>query len=491
MINQMAQRLLRKIAHNQLEKLKLSYYKIHNKRLPVIVVVGTVGKSSVTLLISQLLEANNYKVISGTSQQKNLNTTSGLAMSLGNFYFELSSGNKIWNWLKLFTLAFWTTIFPKVDLGQPTVLVSEVGFDYQNEAQNYEEIFGNIDLLVVTAATWEHNQGFEEHVNSHRVNFISKHLPDYWSQTLSSKLHDGRLRNIALEQLWLTRNSHYVVLPEKIGEISNTILTNINQSEAAMDSSQTNIILEAESSKPRFYTSTADANRVNGILVSGRFVYNSKYLLPKSFARTSLILDSVVKALNLEEETVAQTLSDCNLPFGRFGFFNGLNETKIVDSTYNSDPASLGYFLDTLEEVINNEPDFGNPTCHTLILGEMRELGATAVIEHKNILNRLIDLQEKYPRQFLEIYLLGQEWQKCSDEATTSWFVKYKGQMFKRYESAQKINKEIDKIIIQKGSWFWVKGSQNTIFLEVVVEHLLANPEDKKFLCRQEEKWKR
>lgn len=489
MLSQFAQRIIRLIAHKQLEKLQNSYINEHNRRLPVVVVVGTVGKSSVTLLVNDLLHRNGYKVISGTSEQKNLNTMTGLVMSLGGFYFELSEGNKFINTIRLITKGLWTIFRPKIDLSKLTALVSEIGFDYQNEAFDYVSIFGQIDLLIVTATTWEHNQGFEDHVNPYRLDKIANYLPESWNQALVSKFNDGKLRNIAIEQLWLSQNAHYLVLPDKIGEISNTILTNCISSEQTMSTTQNSTVLKTSETQPKFYTAFADAHRVNGILVSNKLVYNSKYLLPKSFARTSLILDSVVNALDLDVETVSQTVANCNLPFGRFGFFNGINDTKIVDSTYNSDPASLSYFLDTLEEVINNKEDFGNPSGHILILGEMRELGSTAVIEHRNVLDRILELEKKYPEQIMDIYLLGTEWQKCTDAESMEYEVKFKNRTFIRYLNAQNIATAIDRTIINKDSWFWIKGSQNTIFLEIVVEHLLQNQSDKKFLCRQEPKW--
>ena len=314
-------------------------------------------------------------------------------------------------------------------------------------------------------------------------------MPDYWSNTLSNGLIDPQLRNIAIEQLWLGKNAQYLVLPDKIGEISNTIITNIPNNEQYLERIQSTPIIETLTNTPKFYTATVDAQRLNGILCSDKLIYNSKYLLPKSFARTSAILQCVANVLELEQESISSTLVNCSLPFGRFGYFNGVNNTKIVDSTYNSDPASLGYFLDTLEEVINSPDEFGFPIGHTLILGEMRELGNTAKAEHTKILDRIIELQTKYSTQILNVYLLGQEWSKCGQAISGAGLVNYNNQSWKVYSTAFGICNLIVKNELVENSWFWIKGSQNTIFLEIVVEYLLADSKDTKYLCRQDPKW--
>ncbi len=478
------------LAQKQLFALNSHYQQITKQNLPIIVVTGTVGKSSTTLLISQYLQANGYQVVTGTSEQKNLNTLTGVVMSLAGIYIEFANTNrfqKFLAWSKLLSFGVFSSMFPRLEINQDMAIVMEVGYDFQGESAIYKKIFERIDLLVVTATTWEHNQGFNKVVDSTRISALKDFLPDSWVKNLDNGLIDSRLRNIAIEQVNLCSQAEYIVLPEKIGEITNTLLTNSINSDQTIQKLQS--IDSVSLAKPKFLVSTAESSRINGILCSDKLVYNSKYLLPKSFARTSLVLQCVANCFELEGDLIAPTLQNCILPYGRFGYFNGLNQTKIVDSTYNSDPSSLGYFLDTLEEVINSGQEFGQPTGHTLILGEMRELGNVAKVEHCKILDRLIDLETKYPEQIINIYLIGQEWSNCGDSDSSSWFVNYSGKQFKRYATAGGISKELTKNEIKPQSWFWVKGSQNTIFLEIVVEALLANSEDKKYLCRQEPKW--
>ena len=52
--------------------------------------------------------------------------------------------------------------------------------------------------------------------------------------------------------------------------------------------------------------------------------------------------------------------------------------------------------------------------------------------------------------------------------------------------------KPLKEKIIQGGEVILVKGSQNTIFLESIVEQIMANPSDAaNLLCRQEAIWQK
>ena len=60
---------------------------------------------------------------------------------------------------------------------------------------------------------------------------------------------------------------------------------------------------------------------------------------------------------------------------------------------------------------------------------------------------------------------------------------------FKHFEKVGDLVRYFKQDLPKLGSWIWVKGSQNTIFLEVLVESLLAKPADKMKLARQGNDW--
>ena len=61
--------------------------------------------------------------------------------------------------------------------------------------------------------------------------------------------------------------------------------------------------------------------------------------------------------------------------------------------------------------------------------------------------------------------------------------------LFRSFEAIKYLQPLLDEKSIRPNNWIWLKGSQNTIYLEVLVQHLLANKEDAINLCRQGKQW--
>lgn len=168
-----------------------------------------------------------------------------------------------------------------------------------------------------------------------------------------------------------------------------------------------------------------------------------------------------------------------NLQPGRFSILKGINQSIIVDSSYNASPISMSKMLDNLSNIKNNiAPDYRVILC----IWDMRELWSFTWVEHKNISWKIIWLAdylvtiwpetEKYTVPELEIS--GFSWvihsYKKSNEA---WF---------------KIKEIIENDSKNKYLVFF-KWSQNTIFTEEAIKPILLNKKDSKKLCRQEKDW--
>jgi hypothetical protein len=464
-------------------KLQRTFAKRYGRTLPIILVAGTAGKSSMTLLLKDMFERSGWKVYSGATHERCLNSVTGLSMVIGGFDTDFEGRGGKLNKILFIIKSLWAICFRRLEVTDNTILIYEVGFNEQFESIHYTEIFGeSVDTLVLTNLTYEHSFGFAKVFDIDSYNRIKPMLPRLWQDIFENPEVESRLKNIALEQFKLLATTKRWIVPTTIGLVDNVVMQNLDGAEV--------IAGVAHKRGKHFALEAMDM-----------YTFDDKYLLPKTFAKVAYVLDSVARAYSLDMAKLKDVLADLNVPNGRFSVLEGMMGSTLIDSTYNSDPASLSGFLDLFEEVVDvyshadfDSPEFDNQMImapkHYLILGEMRELGETATSEHVKILDRLRILGQKNGDYIQEIFLLGSEWLKCDDESIIKKdgnisYISQQKQVFKVFTRAGDINTFLTEDLIRPQSWFWVKGSQNTIFLEVVVEHLLRNKSDSKRLCRR------
>ena len=475
----------------RLAKLLLAKYRSHyraryQKSLPILLVAGTAGKSSVTLLLKNLFERDGWTVYSGARPAQCLNSITGLTMVLGGFESDFEGRmallHKLWfllrGYLSLYTRA--------LNLPEKTILVYEVGFNEQHESEYFQAVFEReVNGVILTNLTYEHSFGFGEEFDTEAYREYKKAIPHYWRKALEDSTLDGRLRNIALEQFKLLSLTSKFIAPLVIGSIDNGVLTNFGR----------------EKGSKQYYPQVTRAE--DFVLEAENLRIGEGYLLPQTFAKNAYILETVATYFAISKGVVASTLEHLEVPNGRFSLLTGISGSQIVDSTYNSDPASLNGFLTLFEEVVgrfivqartNTLPSpYAMAPKHTLILGEMRELGSMSASEHAAILTRLVKLSTIYANYIEDIFLVGHEWLALDDKVKKRdgvvQYLRHEGQMFKVFKRAGDINELLDPETLPAGSWYWIKGSQNTIFLELVVEHLLANKDERSRLCRRGSAW--
>jgi UDP-N-acetylmuramoyl-tripeptide--D-alanyl-D-alanine ligase len=159
-----------------------------------------------------------------------------------------------------------------------------------------------------------------------------------------------------------------------------------------------------------------------------------------------------------------------SLPPSRMSLLKGIHDSTIIDSSYNSSPQPLSDSLMMLKTI--------NAKRKIALLGDMRELGSCAETEHCRAINTACRVCD-------ELVLVGPLMREYGLPIAT----KLHFQPIAWFESAEKAGNYL-KGVLQKGDVLLVKGSQNTIFLEMAVELLLNHPEDRVLLCRQEGPWK-
>lgn len=431
-----------------LARYRTRFQKQFNKPLPIILVAGNVGKSTVTLLLNQVFTAAGYSVLSGTTQFKNFNTPMGFLSQL----LGLPEAQDLLGHVKLLMTGFFlrSNVNPK----KSTIIIQEIGVDEQGGALRYNKIFKHVDMVVMAGLTVEHSLGFSEILNAKALQLTSPLIPKSILNQLSQC--DTRLKNSILEQLQLLNISDTAIIPSELGVMNNSyyIITPETAKSAPIQHIDTH------------YTKTQ--------LVVGGNKLNPQYLLPDTFGITVGIIQETAKHFSINKKTVATALESAILPVSRYSIFHAKKPfSNVVDSTYNSDPASLEGLLHLLKIFSNQAP------YHVVVLGEMRELGTLSQAEHTRALLHIQKLSKTIP---MKIILLGQEWLKNEQ-------VWNKDKNIAHFLNVGEIVNYVETALWKDKSWLWCKGSQNTIFLEELVKSQLKNPTDAELLCRQSKQW--
>jgi UDP-N-acetylmuramyl pentapeptide synthase len=452
-----------------LKKIQDNYKKQYGSKLPFIAVFGSVGKSSQTQLIAELFKKADYKVLSTKK-----NTINGMGMMLADFDMSFETGNILLKKIKFTTKIAKSLFTYNEQLPLKSIIVMEIGFDHQGEVESFRDILtNNLDLAIITALTDEHNQNYSKEFDLASFIKIKSFVPDGLELKLESQQLDSTTKNVIVEMLKPLEYTKSYIIPTDINKLSNSYYININDT--------------IETFTPEFSTKS-------GLSYLDEILIDNNYLLPPTFAKTLSIVQKVGELYSIDKDIIQDLLGHLTLPNGRFSKFKGKLDTTIIDSSYNSDPDSVLGFLDSVSLTLASQNNVQYDIVkHNIILGEMRELGNIAKEKHAIILDKLIELKKNYSDKIENIILLGSEWDKLNETPIISREgeikkILYKSQVFNNYSKVYDIAIFFETNI-RPQSWFWIKGSQNTIFLEYLVESLLLNKSDKSKLCRQEERW--
>lgn len=167
-------------------------------------------------------------------------------------------------------------------------------------------------------------------------------------------------------------------------------------------------------------------------------------------------------------------IKNYHLPPGRMSLLRGINGSLIIDSSYNASPKTVMEALKTLRILRPNDSRLGlnfRIKRKIAVIGDMRELGKISQKEHQLVAQEALGAAN-------QIYSFG--------PLTEEFFPRHS-----KIEKFQKIKELIAKVRkeIRKGDLILVKGSQNAILLESLVERLLENPTDAEKLCRRGQFW--
>ncbi|MEI6296458.1 MAG: UDP-N-acetylmuramoyl-tripeptide--D-alanyl-D-alanine ligase [bacterium] len=186
---------------------------------------------------------------------------------------------------------------------------------------------------------------------------------------------------------------------------------------------------------------------------------------------TALAAFSVGLACNLNFVEIINVLKEHSGPPGRFKPLHGINDSLIIDDTYNSSPVALEMALQSFSEIKNRGRKIA-------ILGDMLELGEHSEKAHKKI-GKMI------PETCGVLIVVGEKAKLFADGALSAG-MKYE---HIHYFKDSVLAGEFAKKFIEKGDAVLIKGSQG-IRMEKVVADIVTEQErlDNK-LVRQEAEW--
>jgi UDP-N-acetylmuramoyl-tripeptide--D-alanyl-D-alanine ligase len=177
---------------------------------------------------------------------------------------------------------------------------------------------------------------------------------------------------------------------------------------------------------------------------------------------------AVAAKLGLRPPEIAAGLALIKPVPGRMNVLRGIDNTIIIDDTYNSSPIAASAALQAL---------YGLPVAQRIaVLGSMNELGATSAVEHEK-LGALCD-----PALLSWVVTVGAEAEKYLAPSARA-----RGCQVKSFKSAVDAGAFV-RSVTQPGAGILLKGSEGGIYLEEAVKVLCTMSEDIE-LVRQSPQW--
>jgi UDP-N-acetylmuramoyl-tripeptide--D-alanyl-D-alanine ligase len=400
----------------------------------VIAITGSVGKTSTKDAV--------YAVISGISyvrkSEKSFNSEIGLPLTI----LGLSNG---WNnpsvWLKNILKGLWLFIWPHK---YPNWLVLEVGIGKPGDMKKTASWIKS-DVVIVTAIgeTPVHIEFFNSR----------KHLIEEKAQLIKTLKKDGLL---------ILNQDDEAVISMKTKTKNRFITYGFSNGADVLGSGDS--IFYDDSMLPKGIIYRVDDNGKSfPVIIEGVFGKNHVYA-----SLCALALSSILK-INLLE--AIERLKNYEVPPGRMRLIEGINNSLIIDDTYNSSPFACEAGLKTLGEVKNNGRKIA-------VLGDMLELGKHTKTAHEHV-------GEVAKENVDVLVVVGQRADAIKTGAEKAGMNTENIFDFQNsYEAG-----EFLKSFVKKYDLIFIKGSQG-MRMERAAEAILFDKENKsKLLVRQDTEW--
>ena len=397
----------------KVEQLRLKH------KFTVVAVAGSVGKTSTKLAVARLLEASGKSV---RYQEGNYNDR--VSVPLVFFGEAMPSLFNIFAWLGVLGRMSRKV---KQDYGYDVVVV-ELGTDGPGQMADFAYI--HPDITVLSAVSPEHMLQF------------------------------GTIDAVASEELEVSSYSWQLLV--NVADVAAKYLDGISYKSYGVGQPadyQAEVIGSHGVVGQQLLIKSAD---------SEDFKVSTDYG-GRQGATIVLAAVAVAKMLSIDNDTIVSAVADLKPFAGRLQILEGINDSTIIDDTYNSSPLATKAALDLLYATDAKQK--------IAILGDMNELGDSSVKEHREL--------GAYCRADELDYVITIGTKSRDDLAPAA---EAAGCQVKSFTSPVDAGNFV-KDIVAHGAVILVKGSQNGVFSEEAVKQLLRNSGDSSKLVRQSDDW--
>lgn len=413
----------------------LSWVQIHRYKPIIIGITGNVGKTSAKEAIATIFRGNvTIRIAAG-----NLNNEFGFSLTiLGDWdgeYYE--KGPSINLWLRLLWAGLRGLVIRR---NFAEIFLLEYGADRPGDIKRLANLFKpHISVITAIGYTPVHIEFFKntDAIVEEKANLVKNLMPNDYAV----------LNGDDLKVLNMKSETKAFVLTYGFKQSSTIRISDFKNINTTGD-------------KP--------AGVAFNINKSSDFITVNIYgSLGKSQAYAAATAAAVGDILGISLLKIGESLKFYKGPNGRLRIISGVNNSTIIDDTYNASPSSTRLALETLGEL--------NGARKIAVLGDMLELGEHAIKAHRDI--GLITAN------CADILICVGSLAKFIAE--TSKVSKDKIFIFNTSDEAKfKISK-----LVQSGDIILVKGSQG-MRMEKIVAEIMAEPQRKKeLLVRQSKKW--
>ncbi len=405
----------------------------------VIGIAGSVGKSSTRILIYEILRGQfATAMLSGNSE-------TGIALSaLGIWPKDYSVGD----WLRMLILA----PFGIFHLVGKTHIIVEMGTDDFRPPKNMGFLLGLVKptIAVHMNATATHTEQFSQAVAGGDMEAILDVIAT----------EDGRIMTES--------GCHVAIYNSDDSHIASAVKSFLTSSRAHIMTfgSEGNISLVAHEVRldgTLFRLRDSDGHSLR--------VQVPQFLLPTLYWENCAAALLAARALGIpDDHSLTRIKERFQLPKSRGSIFAGVNDSLILDSSYNNSRVPMQMYLNMVSRLAKE-------TYRDLIIvmGDMRELGDQTQSEHEAIARELVKIAPTFTY--------------CVGEATKQYVMPQLPKTASAWYKDSRALGDYLRTHLPREAIVLIKGSQNTIFLEETVVRLLNNPQDATRVCRMDAGW--